>query len=345
MKYISSVFFIVLLLFLALTCKYSNADEIYLKNGDRISGKILNMEDNKLLIKTSYSGEISITWSEVINLNTDHEISVLLSDDTRINGNTKKAENGKMSLSNGKIVETVSFPLSDVKTINPAPYKKEPAVKIKARVNVGYSSTSGNTESKSSHFDGKFTARTTQNRYTISGELNRSEESGINTVSNSMANLSYDHFLNKKWYLYSNALFEKDKFKDLNFRSGLGIGGGYQFLETPLTNLSFEAGINYINSEYTNAPDEGYPSARWAFDFERYFFNKSFQLFHSHEGFVSIGSTSDIFIISQTGIRVPLFKNINATLQYNLDWEKNPAPGRKKSDSMLIFSLGYQIGH
>ena len=54
------------------------ADEIHLKNGDRISGEILSMKDNKLTVKTSYAGEIGIRWSEVVNVKTDQEISVIL---------------------------------------------------------------------------------------------------------------------------------------------------------------------------------------------------------------------------------------------------------------------------
>ena len=71
------------------------------------------------------------------------------------------------------------------------------------------------------------------------------------------------------------------------------------------------------------------------------FYDKAFQLFHFHEGFVSLEDSDDLFVKSRTGVRIPLFKNINATIQYNVDWEKNPSPGRKKTDKELMFTLGY----
>jgi hypothetical protein len=52
----------------------------------------------------------------------------------------------------------------------------------------------------------------------------------------------------------------------------------------------------------------------------------------------------DIFIRSRTGIRVPVYKNFNATLQYNYDWDKSPSFGREKSDRGYQLSVGYLFG-
>lgn len=329
---------IVIAFLLLSVCDYSMAGEVYLKNGDRISGKILNMKDGKLSVDTPYAGKVSISWSEIINLKTDQEISVLLSNNTLLKGSTKEAEKGKMVFSVGDFVDTVSFSLADIKSINPEP---EGQLKIKARVNVGYTLTEGNTEKESTHVDGEFTARTEENRYTAGVEANRSEDSGVESENNATAYLKYDHFLSDKWFMYSNALFEKDEYKDFDLRSVLGVGAGYQIYETAIKNLSLETGINYVNEDHIVDMDKSYSSGRWAITYDQYFFNKAFQFFHFHEGFVSIEDTDDLFIKSRTGIRVPLYKSLNATLQYNYDWEKTPSPGRDKTDTTLMFTLGY----
>ncbi len=318
------------------------ADEIHLKNGDRISGSLVNMKDNKLTINTTYAGDIGIDWSQVDNIKTNQKVSVLLNDDTLINGSTRESEQGKMKLSTDKIVDTMTFSMADVKSIN-AP--KEPAVKINARANIGITVTSGNTDRSSTHFDGEFSARTAKNKYTAGVESNSSKENGVKTESNSSGYVRYDHFLSEKWFASSNTLFEKDRFQDLNLRSTLGIGAGYQFFETPVTNLSVESGINYVDEDYITGTDTSFSAGRWAVNYDRYFFNKAFQLFHFHEGYVSLQDTNNMFIRSRTGIRVPLFAHINASLQYNLDWNKSPAPGRKKTDGMLMFTLGYHLSN
>ena len=40
----------------------SLADEIRLKNGDKLTGQVVRMEEEKLVLKTTYAGEIAIAW-------------------------------------------------------------------------------------------------------------------------------------------------------------------------------------------------------------------------------------------------------------------------------------------
>jgi putative salt-induced outer membrane protein YdiY len=275
-----------------------------------------------------------------LSLKTDDPIKVELSDETDLEGVTETAEEGKMRLKTEKIVEPVSFDLAHVKSINKAP---EPSVKLKGHANVGISTAKGNTDTGTQHFDGEFVARTAKNRYTLGAEYNRAEDQGEKTEKNALGFAKYDHFLTKKWYFYSNASFEKDEFKDINLRSAIGAGMGYQFLETALTNLSFEAGLSYVNEDFELGQDDDYPAGRWSLDFDRYFLNKVIQFFHFHEGFVGLEDTEDLFIRSRTGLRLPVYKNIKATTQFNFDWDNSPAPGRKRRDYMYLFTLGYHL--
>lgn len=314
------------------------ADEIVLQNGDRITGKVIRLEGEKLFFETTYAGELTVKWGEVAGLKTDAPVLVVLSDETALKGTPEPAEGGKLSMKIGKIVETVSFDLAEVKAINP---KEEPAVKMKGRINIGISAAKGNTETETQHLDGQFVARTAKNRYTVGGEYNRAENKGEKTADSALGYIKYDHFLSQKWFLYSNALFEKDKFKDLNLRATLGAGAGYQFFESDLTNLSLEAGLSYVSVDYEVGEDDDYPAGRWALDYDRYFFGTAFQFFHFHEGFVGLEDTSKFFVRTRTGLRVPLYRQFNATLQYNYDWDNSPAPGREKTDEMYLFTLGY----
>jgi len=231
--------------------------------------------------------------------------------------------------------------LSQAKFINPAPV---PALTTKGQANLGITVAKGNSDTASQHLDLEFIARTVKNRYTLGFEFNRSEDDGVESKNNSLGYVKYDHFFSKKLYGYSNVLLEKDKFKDINLRTALGLGAGYQFMESEEANLSGEAGLSYINEDFIVVPDEGYPTGRWAINFDRYLIKKSLQFFHFHEGFVSLEDTEDIFIRSRTGIRMPVSKSIKATFQVNYDWDRRPSPGMEKTDIMYIMSLGYQFG-
>jgi len=318
----------------------AEADEVRLKNGDRLTGKVITMEEGKLVFETTYAGKITIKWAEVSSLKTDKPIKVVLSDETALEGVPQPTEEEKMKLETDKIEEAVSFHLAEVKSINP---KVKPAVKVEARANLGLSSTSGNTETENAYADGEFVARTEKNRYTVGAQYNRAEDEGEKTANRGLGYTKYDHFLTQKWFLYANASFETDEFQDLDLRTTLGTGVGYQVFETERTNLSLEAGPAYVDQNYDVAEDNDYPAGAWAINFDIYFFDKKVQFFHFDSGFISLEDTKDTLIRTRTGLRLPFYKDLNATIQYNWDRNNNPVPGKEKVDEMLIFSLGYQF--
>jgi len=317
-------------------------DEIQLANGDRISGRVLGMDNGTLQLETSYAGIISVHWNQVESLNTDDPVRVVLSDETSLKGSTESGEQGKMKLKMGKIVETVSFDLAEVQAINPQP-DDSPKVKLSGRVNVGLSSSSGNTDTESHHVDGEVVARTEKNRYTAGIEYNREEDENETTAKNYLGYAKYDHFLTQKWYGYANTLFEKDEFKDLKLRSTIGTGLGYQFYESELTNLYLESGLSFVNEDYEEGEDVDTLAGRWAVSFDKYFFNKLVQFFHFHEGYQGFDETDNLFIRTRTGLRFPLSNSFRATFQYNYDWDNDPAPGEEREDTKYLFTLGYEL--
>ncbi|MDH3528133.1 MAG: hypothetical protein OEQ28_01085, partial [Acidobacteriota bacterium] len=69
------------------------ADQIVLKNGDRITGKILKKDGDKIIIETESAGTVSILWSAVESITADEPVNLELSDGQVIKGTmASKAE-------------------------------------------------------------------------------------------------------------------------------------------------------------------------------------------------------------------------------------------------------------
>jgi len=338
-KNISLLFIIVMVSFLI--TENGLADEVRLKNGDKLTGQIVRMQEDKLILKTTYAGKITIIWQEVAGIHIYGSVKIVLKDETTLEGTTEADEDGKMKLNTVKLVAPATFSLEDVRAINPEPVK---TVKITARANASVTSERGNTKSDNYYFDGEFVARTKKNRYTIGGELSNEKADDVTTSQNWLAYGNYSHFLNEKWYLYAKTLFEHDEFKDLNLRSTLGAGAGYQFFETPLLNLSISAGLSMVDENFDVAEDNDYPAGQWTVNYDQYFLDKFVQLFHVNTGFISLEDANDWFLKTRTGLRFPLYKGLTATLQYNFDWNNQPsAAAETEEDTKFIFLLGYEF--
>lgn len=319
----------------------AQADQLTLVNGDRLTGTIVAKETEFLILQTPHLGELKVRWSEVRRIFSEKEVKLFLSDGTMVRGSLETVTDGTVVIHTGVEPPGAPVPLKQVVFINPAPDVSGEGVQYLGRINLGYSASSGNSKIETLYADIEAIARTRNNRYTAAGKTRRSKDNDRESESNWLAGLKWDHFLTRKWYSYANTNFESDQFKDVRLRSTVGGGTGYQFYETDSTNLALEGGLTYVDTDFIARVDERYPAVRWALKFDHFLFKSRSQFFHTHEAYVAIDESDNAFVRSQTGLRFPLIYQVTGTLQYNVDWEKNPAPGRVPTDTSVQFTLGY----
>jgi len=321
----------------------TSADEVRLENGDRLTGTVVRMSEDTLIFETSYAGQIEIRWSEVVGIQSEAPLRMVLSDDTRLEGEIITAPEGSLKLSSEVLETPVVLNLSEIKEINP---EEVPPVRISARANVGITVENGNTDAENYNLDGEFTARTVKSRYRAGGEWNNEKTDDVDTVKNWLGYADYRYYLTPKWFLFANTLFENDEFADLDLRTTLGGGAGYQVFESDTLNLSFELGAAYIDQNFIVAEDTSFAAAQWGVEYDQYFFNDFIQLFHRNFGYWSFDDSDDWLIKTRQGIRHPIYKGFTATLQYNYDFDNQPSPDAKTDwDWKLLFLLGYQFGN
>lgn len=318
------------------------ADAVIMKSGDRLSGDVVGLQDDVLTLKTSYAGKIPIKWSEVASLETSGTARFKLRDGTVMQAQAKAATESTVVLRSGEIITTAPIALADVAYINPPPEVTGEGLSMSGRANLGFSANRGNTDNNQLMYDVEAVARGVDNRITIGAMGEQKDEDGEETARNNHAYLKYDHFYHKRWYGYANTSFEEDRFKDLNLRAAFGVGTGYQFLESELRNLSLEGGITYVNEDFDIGEDDNFAAGRWALRYDQFLFGTTTQFFHVHEGLVSVEDPQDFLWQSQTGLRFPLITDLNATIQYNVDYDNNPSGDAKKTDSAYIMSVGYE---
>ena len=314
------------------------ADEVILKNGDRITGTLVELAGGKLSIKTEYAGTVEIDWAQVDTFSTDAPVYVKVGDNL-VRATVVAADDGTASLSSEDLLDAEPIELSRLSEMS---YEKKPAVRVTGRANLGASSSSGNTNTENLVANAELVARSAHNRFVTGGRINKAKTEGTQTESNWLVYLKYDHFITAKWYATGNMDAENDKFKDINLRTTIGVGSGYQFFETDITELAIELGVNYVNTDFITGVDSDYPAARWGLDYSHKLFGTDNQFFHRDELFVALDDSDNLFLRTATGFRLPIVAGLNSTIQYNFDYDDNPAPGRVKEDKMWLVTLGYR---
>jgi len=319
----------------------SHADTVVTSNGDALHGQIKQMKDGELEIGTPYA-DVKLPWEQVRSASTDGSMVVTLTDGSKLIGTLSTTPSGKLSIQPQTAEAPVAFPISAVTKLWPGD-TPEPMLKVNGYVNIGVKATEGNTNTKSYHGDGEFVARTPKNRYTIGAELNYAEDNGQTTANDKRAYARYDYFLTQKWYVNTNMSFLKDEFQNLNLRSTLGAGMGYQFIETDDTKLGAELGGSYIREDYSDdLQDDSSIAARWALDYSQTFFDNAFTLFHHDELLKGVAADNDLFLAyTRQGIRFPLGSGLAGTVQVNYDYNGNPQGDNAYYDTTYLMTVGY----
>ena len=321
-------FFCIIVFYLSLLfLPNAYADEVILHNGDTLSGSVLSKTDDVLAFKTSYAGTIKIIWSEVKHLSIDEPAHVILIDGTNIS-NTKIVTN-----------TTASPKIQQIAEINP-PVK--PDFTNKGQVNFALEIDRGNSDVDDYHLDSETKFRWINDRlvFELSGDLEDSD--GTSTKQDAEFLTDYDHFLNEKLFTSTSLLLEHEKFADLNLRTTLTGGIGYQIFENKHMNLFIEGGPGYIWENFDEDQDEDFPIAFWALQYDQYLFKKrKLQAFHNHRYNQSFEGASDFIFTASTGLRIPLANHLQATIQYNFDWDNTPSDNADEDDHETLITAGY----
>jgi putative salt-induced outer membrane protein YdiY len=317
------------------------ADEVRLENGSLIKGKVVRLAEGLLVFKIEHADEAKIDWQKVVYLKTDDPVWVLLQDGSSLEGRTFTRETFFLETQTDEPDTIADIEVTEVTGIET---EAKPKVKITARANVGISKEQGNTDTENIHVDAELIARTTTHRFTAGGELNREDADGDATARNWRAYGKYDYFWTEKWFLYGSALFENDDFADLDLRTTLGGGAGYQFFESDELNLSVSTGVGYVYEDFIVAEDDDFSAAQWLIRYDQYFFNRFVQLFHDNRGYISLEDSDNWLINTRQGIRFPVYRGLTFTFQYDYDYDNQPSPEAiSKWDSRFLFLVGYHF--
>jgi putative salt-induced outer membrane protein YdiY len=314
--------------------------EIVLKNGDRMTGRLVKLEEGKLTLATDYAGDIQVEWTQVSCFSTTREHEFGLSDSTVMRGKARCIGEGLIEIGQDDADGYRRLVLSDLAAVNPPP-----KLRYKGNLTAGGSASTGNTDSRALYGAGRLEVRSEKQRVTVSAKGNYAETDDTVTSRNASGSGKYDYFLSEKLFAYGQTLLEQDRLQDLNLRSTLGGGLGYQFFDTSRLGLYAEAGASYVKEDYEDAENRGYASGRWSVGLTWQILPDRVDFFHLHEGYVSIEDAEDFYFRSEQGLQLPLIGNFYCNIQVDYDYKNRPAPGKEKEDLRYMLGLGYSFSN
>jgi len=329
-----------------LCCSPVHGDVVVFTNGDRLSGKIKQSEDGKLVLESQVAGEIKIDMAKVQTFSSDEPVEIHFADGTVIKQRILSASPGKIGIRDAETFIAQDFELSKITKINPP---AKPAPKWHGAISAGLSSTHGNTSADRQNLGVDVTRRSENDRITLKADYARGRQENTDTGRKETTEdwwrtrLKYDYFVSKKWYVYGDTRYEKDSIAELDRRMVVGGGSGYQWLESEDMNFSTEAGLASLYEKFDNQTDsktEMSVQMGYHFDWKLY---KTINFINDLTYYPSIDKFSDYYLTSSAELRASLTKNMFTNFKVISDYDATPAQGAHKTDTKYIFGVGWSF--
>jgi hypothetical protein len=317
------------------------ADQVTLRNGDRLSGTIVKTDDEAkdLLIKTELAGEVTIPWDAITAIVSSQPLHITLLDGRVISG-TVSTTDGKLEVAT-KDAGTVTTAHDAVKAVRNDAEQAE-AERLKhprlrdywaGMFDLGLSVTQGNSSTTALAVAGKASRIVPKSKltlyYTSVYSKDTAQDPSVTNANSKHGGIRYEYNLIPRVYAFGFTDFDSDALQNLDLRNVLGGGLGYHLIARKETQFDVFGGGSF-NQEYFGSyvtENPAPPPATIAVASES-----------RHSGEVLVGETLSTKLGPRTTIseQLTFFPNLSSTGDYRVTFD---ASATTKINSWL----GWQV--
>lgn len=241
------------------------ADQVILKNGDKLTGTIAKSDGKTLVLKTDYAGDLTIKFDDIQSMTSTGDLNVTAGGKTAVGPVTTTADKLVVATKTGGSVEA---PIASV-TILRSPAEEAAYQKSlhpgfgegwAGGANLGFALTAGNSETKNLNiglnaartgFHDKLTLYETS-IYAATSKLAQHPIPSQTTANSNGGGFRYDRDFAPRVFGFGSADFFNNSLQDLDLRYILGGGIGFHAVKNPNTTLDLLAGINYTHESFSD---------------------------------------------------------------------------------------------
>jgi putative salt-induced outer membrane protein YdiY len=236
------------------------ADQITLKNGDRLTGTIVKSNGKTLRLHTDAAGDVTIKFVEVQGIKSDEDLHVSLKGGKTAVGPVTTTD-GKIEIAT-RTAGTVEAPKEDVTLIrDEQAYQKSVHPGLmhgwNGGVDVGFSVARGNAQTENLALAFNATHPTLSDKITLyASAINTKNDLATpsDVASLEQGGIRYDRNLRPRLFVFAGADFMANALQFLDLRAVYTGGFGFHAIKSEITILNILGGVNYTHETYSNGP-------------------------------------------------------------------------------------------
>jgi putative salt-induced outer membrane protein YdiY len=253
-------------LFLGMFATVTFADQVTLKNGDRLSGTIVSGDEKALQIKTDFEGDVTVQWDAVVGIESTQDLHLTLKDGKKLAGKVTTAD-GKFDVAGATPTAGGSAPKDTIVAVRNDAEQKTYDVNEERMahpkftyfwsgfLDTGLALTRGNSETASYTFSGKAVRETPRDKLTVYSNYVFAN-SGTTVPATTTANLFEsgirgDLNVSPRTFVFAFGDFQTNQLQHLSLRQVYGGGVGYHIIKNDRTLFDVFVGGDYDRDAFS----------------------------------------------------------------------------------------------
>lgn len=304
----------------------AHADVVVLKNGDRISGDLLERGGEQVTVSTSYAGPISVPRSEISRIES-------AAPSKQVTGEKAAPVSEDVVKAGKTLIEDVALDAVEMEK------KKEWSGSVNLAMKL-----EGGDSNEEREIDGDFQTRweRERRRFRMSGQIEYDTTGGNATKQDWMIVPRYDQFFSDKAYWSLSYSAKQEKYKSLSLRQTIGPALGYEFFSNEKNELISEIGLFYTTEDYIGSADASYAATGWHLEYRRKIWQDKFEFYHRHLLFVRADDAGQKIWHSWTGLKFPIYEGLNLSSELELDYDNITVSRSSDLEDTFRLKLGYE---
>ena len=341
------LFMLVLSLLSFIAADAKNTDDIVImKNGDRMTGEIKNLQRGELEFKSDYmESAVRLDWARVESLESKSTFLIFLADGNRFTNVLRMLPTNSNDVPNFVIgTPPAAVKVRQLNVIRIIQSESKFLTQLEGAINLGFSFTSGNDQYQTD-LSANATYRSGLNSYSVYGESSLSGQTEGTSQKRYQFTFDYRRQLTNRYYAGALLDLLKSDQQSLSLRTAGGGLIGRNFKQTEHTRFSVFAGGVLTREKYSaivGRPKTVNFEALTGFDFETFRFSKTdlrtrFSLFPSvtTPGRTRMQLTSDL--------SYKLVKDLWLGFHVYENFDSKPPVRADKNDLGISTSIGWKF--
>lgn len=311
------------------------ANEVTLKNGDRLSGTIVEESEESVVIVTEYAGKVTIARKHIAKIDAAKTVTV-------------EKEPAMVEKAVAK-AEPKSAPKPVAAAVKPPPprlFRGPFNEGWEGTANVGFSYASGNSNYSTMSTGLRAVKAGRRDNLTVYARSlwysNRNSGQMVTTQNAFWGGIRYDRNLNRKNFGFVSYDFERDRPRSLNFRSVVGGGFGMHLVKNEQTEIDVLFGGGW-NRTWQTGPNTDTPEGL-AGATMKHRFHEKLRLQNSITFFQNITDKTEYRFIFDSTLSVDVTKRVGVFITIGDRFNNDPIGYSKKNDFLFTTGMKWNFG-